>query len=81
MELAADSAANPEARVAASQTLRDLRSYLKSPEALRLPAAHRLGAIEEIDRFVNRPDEVHKQTKQPETPPGDPIGAKSSFQF
>jgi hypothetical protein len=81
MELGADSAASPEARSTAAQALRELRAYLKSPEALRLPAAHRLGTIEEIERFLNRPDEIHKQTKQPETPPGDPIGGKDSFQF
>jgi len=74
MDLAANSQASPEARSSAAQGLRSLRTYLKSAEALRLPPGHRQGAIEEIDRFLSRPDEIHKQTKPLETPPGDPIG-------
>jgi len=75
MDLAANSQASPEVRSSAAQGLRGLRAYLKSAEALRLPAGHRLAAIEEIDRFLNRPGDTHKQTRPPETPPGDPIGA------
>jgi hypothetical protein len=81
MGLAADSEARPEVRALAAQTLRGLRAYLKSPQALRLPAAHRAGTIEEIDRFLSRPDEVHKQSRPLETPPGDPIGGKASSRF
>src|SRR5262249_32692474 len=61
MDLAANSQASPEVRSSASQGLRGLRAYLKSPEALRLPVGHRLGAIEQIDRFLSRPDDTHKQ--------------------
>ena len=80
MDLAANSDASPDVRSSAGQALRGLRAYLKSPEGLRLPAAHRLGAIEEIDRFLSRPDAVQQKTKAPETPPGDPIGGKGSLQ-
>jgi hypothetical protein len=80
MDLAANSEASPEVRSSAGQTLRVLRNYLRSPEGLRLPAGHRLDAIEEIDRFLSRPDAVQQKTKAPETPPGDPIGGKGGFE-
>jgi len=76
MELAANSDASPEVRSSAAQTLRGLRAYLKTPEGLRLLTGHRLSAIEEIDRFLSRPDDVNRKTRAPETPPGDPIGSK-----
>jgi hypothetical protein len=81
MGLCADSEARPEVRALAAQTLRGLRAYLKSPGALRLPSAHRAGAVEEIERFLSRPNEVHKQTRPLETPPGDPIGGKAGSRF
>src|SRR5262249_38194815 len=75
-DLAANSQPSPEVRSVAAEGLRGLRAFLKPPEARRLPSGHVVGAVEEIDRFLNRPDETHKQTKPLETPPGDPIGGK-----
>src|SRR5215471_16979528 len=80
MDLAANSETSTGVRSSAAQTLRGLRGYLKSPEGLRQPAAHRLDTIEEIDRFLSRPDAVQQKTRAPETPPGDPIGGKGSLQ-
>ena len=78
MELASDSAASPQVRAIATQALRELSGWLKLPASAGLNAAHRSATREDIERFVTRPDVTRKQTAPLATPPGDPIGSKSS---
>lgn len=78
MDLAADSTASPQVRAVATQSLRELNSWLKLPASAGIDAAHRLAAREDIERFLSRPDAVRKQTAPLATPPGDPIGSKAS---
>jgi hypothetical protein len=78
MDLAADSSAAPQVRAVATQALRELSGWLKLPASAGLNAAHRSATREDIERFLTRPDATRKQTQPLATPPGDPIGSKSS---
>jgi hypothetical protein len=78
MDLAADSSAAPQVRSVAAQALRELAAWLKLPASAGINAAHRNATREDIERFLSRPDATRKQTPPPATPPGDPIGSKSS---
>ena len=74
MELAANADASAHVRATASQALRDLSGWLSVP--LRASnAAHRNATIDDIKRFLNRPDATFKPAATLATPPGDPIGA------
>jgi len=75
MDLASNADASPQVRAIASQALRALAAELKSPVSARLSAAHRRATIEDIERFLARPDGVRKQSQPLPTPPGDPIGS------
>src|SRR5262249_31075081 len=78
MDLAADASAAPQVRAVASQALRELNGWLKLPASVGINAAHRSATRDDIERFLSRPDATRKQTPAPATPPGDPIGSKSS---
>ncbi len=78
MDLAAGSSAAPQVRAVATQALRDVNAWLKLPASAGLNTAHRSATREDIERFLARPDATRKQTAPLATPPGDPIGSKSS---
>jgi len=78
MELAATPDASPQVRAVATQSLRDLSSWLKLPVSAAINPAHRSATREDIERFLARPDATRKQTAPPNAPPGDPIGGKGS---
>ena len=78
MELAADSSAAPQVRAVATEALRELNVWLKLRPSTGISAAHRSATREDIERFLARPDAPRKQTAPLATPPGDPIGSKSS---
>jgi hypothetical protein len=78
MDLAADADASAQVRAVATQTLRELSSWLKLPASTGINAAHRNAARDDIERFLARPDATRKQTAPPIAPPGDPIGGKGS---
>ncbi|NOT59777.1 MAG: DUF5117 domain-containing protein, partial [Acidobacteria bacterium] len=74
MELAANAEASAHVRATASQALRDLSAWLSVP--LRASnAAHRNATLDDIKRFLNRPDATFKPAATLATPPGDPIGS------
>jgi hypothetical protein len=77
MELAANGEASTQVRATASQALRDLSAWLSSPAQARINAAHRNATIDDIKRFLNRPDATFKPTAPLPTPPGDPIGSRN----
>lgn len=78
MDLAADASAGPQVRAVSTAALRDLSAWLKLPASAGINAAHRSAIREDIERFLARPDATRKQTPPLATPPGDPIGSKSS---
>jgi hypothetical protein len=56
--------------------LRELSALLKAPARIAEDAAHRRATRDDIERFLNRPDEIIKKTAPLPAPPGDPIGSK-----
>jgi len=74
MDLAANGNAQPQVRAVASEALRSLMASLKRMPATGDTAAHYHATIDDIDRFLTRPDAPRKQTTPLATPPGDPIG-------
>jgi hypothetical protein len=75
MGLAANPEATPAVRAAAAGRLRDLRDALKKPGRAGVPDDHARATIENIDRFLARPDAPFQRTAPLPVPPGDPIGA------
>ena len=86
MDTAANDAASPSVRADATQALRELGERLKAPVRNAPPdiarrhaatddAAHRRAVLDDIERFLTRPDAPRKRTPPPPTPPGDPIGS------
>jgi hypothetical protein len=77
MDLAANDAAAPQVRAVAAETLRELQTQLKAPAGMTnaTDLAHRRATLDDIERFLTRPDAPRKRTPPPPTPPGDPIGA------
>jgi hypothetical protein len=77
MDTAANDSASPLVRADATQALRELAERLKAP-APNAPTenAHRRATLDDIERFLTRPDAPRKRTAPPPTPPGDPIGAQ-----
>jgi hypothetical protein len=77
MDTAANDSASPSVRADATQALRELAGRLKAP-GRGAPAddAHRRAALDDIERFLSRPDAPRRRTAPPPTPPGDPIGAQ-----
>ena len=74
MELAANADASSQVRATASQALRDLSAWLSVPLRASI-VAHRNATLDDIKRFLNRPDATFKPAATLPTPPGDPIGA------
>ena len=78
MDLAANDAAAPQVRAIASLALSNLRERLRQTQAKdEADAAHRIAVMDDIERFLTRPDAPRKRTTPPPTPPGDPIGMPS----
>jgi hypothetical protein len=77
MELAANSNAQPQVRATASEALRSLQAKLNQgmTDVSGDTAAHYRATIDDIERFLTRPDAPRKQTMPLPNPPGDPIGA------
>jgi hypothetical protein len=80
-----DLASNPDAaesvRTVATGRLRNLRDQITSrtagaPAGGGMPADHLHATVENIDRFLSRPDSPYKRTAPLAVPPGDPIGGK-----
>jgi hypothetical protein len=78
MDLAANDTAAPQVRAVATQALRELQDRLKAPApANAIDEAHRRATLDDIERFLTRPDAPRKRTTPLQAPPGDPIGAQS----
>ena len=75
MNLAANPNARQQIRAIASEELRGLRTKLKRAVVRGDTKTHYNAAIENIERFLERPDMPRKQTEILPEPPGDPIGA------
>jgi hypothetical protein len=73
MDLASEEAASPLVRAEAAAALRNLNATLKATAGTD---AHRRQALEDIERFLNRPDAVRQPARPLPTPPGDPIGGR-----
>jgi hypothetical protein len=86
MELAANDQAMPQARAEATAALRTIQQRLAPPTTStststppdRAQTTHDLAIRDDIDRFLKRPDTTFKQVAPLPTPPGDPIGTRSS---
>jgi hypothetical protein len=74
MDSAANSNAQPQVRATATEALRALQAKLKRAVSVGDTAAHYRATIDDIERFLTRPDAPRKQTAPLPTPPGDPIG-------
>ena len=74
MDLAANGNAQPQVRSVAADALRSLLATLKQGPATGDNAAHYRSTIDDIERFMTRPDAPRKQTTPLAPPPGDPIG-------
>lgn len=70
MDLAANNNANAQVRAVATGALREMAIVLR-----RTVDAHRRATRDDIERFLARPDAMHKQTAPHPAPPGDPIGS------
>ncbi len=77
MDLAANADAAVQVRATATEALRELSEYLKTPAQDGINAAHRRATRDDIERFLARPDQPRKQTSPLAPPPGDPIGSPS----
>ncbi|MBL8166505.1 MAG: hypothetical protein JNJ50_00030, partial [Acidobacteria bacterium] len=67
-------AAAPSVRAVAADALRELQAWLKTPAAAAVNGTHRRATVDDIERFLTRPDAQRRQTTPLPTPPGDPIG-------
>ncbi len=81
--LAGDDAADPRVRAVAAHELASLAQRLEarvSAERQRgVPTAqdpHAWAVVQEVRRFLNRPDATHRRAEPPPSPPGDPIGGQ-----
>jgi hypothetical protein len=72
--LAGDETAEPEVRAIASDALRRLAARLRAAPGAPDEAAHRKAIVEDVERFLSRPDEPRKRTPPLATPAGQPIG-------
>jgi hypothetical protein len=75
MDLAANSNAQPQVRATATEALRTLQAGLKRTSVTGDVAAHYRATVDDIERFLTRPDAPRRQTTPLPNPPGDPIGA------
>jgi hypothetical protein len=77
METAANDDAAPQVRATATEALRELSLSLKVVARVsETDAANRRATRDDIERFLNRPDETIKKITPLPTPPGDPIGSR-----
>jgi hypothetical protein len=74
MDLANNRDADPQVRAEASEALRGLASRLAAPTTDLAELAHRHALRDDIQRFLERPDQPRTQPRPPEIPPGPPIG-------
>ena len=74
MDLAANSNAQAQVRAAATEALRSLQATLKRSVVSGDSASHNRAIVDDIERFLTRPDAPRKQTTPLPNPPGDPIG-------
>ncbi|MEQ1644669.1 MAG: zinc-dependent metalloprotease, partial [Pyrinomonadaceae bacterium] len=74
MDLAANERAQSQVKAVASDTLRSLLATLKKGVAIGEAAAFNRALVDDLTRFIERPDAPRKQTAPLATPPGDPIG-------
>ena len=75
MDLAANDRAQSQVRSVATESLRSLITTLKRTPATGDTAAHYRSTVDDIERFLTRPDAPRKQTTPLAPPPGDPIGS------
>jgi predicted Zn-dependent protease len=75
MDLAANADAGAQVRAVSVEALRNLQTMLKRAAATGDTAAHYRATLDDIERFLTRPDLPRKQTAPLQNPPGDPIGA------
>jgi hypothetical protein len=76
MDLASNDRAQTQVRSIATESLRSLMTSLKRAPAIGDTAAHNRATVDDVERFLTRPDAPRKQTAPLPTPPGDPIGSK-----
>ncbi|MDT7541731.1 MAG: hypothetical protein QOE33_1635 [Acidobacteriota bacterium] len=78
MDLAANDMASTQVRADATQGLRALQDQLKTPTGMitTTELAHRRATLDDIERFLTRPDAPRKRTQPLPAPPSDPIGAQ-----
>lgn len=75
MDLAANANAQTQVRATATEALRNLQATLKrTPAPAGDTAAHYRATVDDIERFLTRPDQPRKPTAPLPAPPGDPIG-------
>ena len=75
LELAADPNATVEVRAIAAAALEEIDEELADQEAPgEVGEAMRVQARNDIERFRNRPGEIHQPSKAAPSPPGSPIG-------
>ncbi len=74
MDLSANFNAQPQVRAVATEALRGLLATLKKTIVTGDAVAHNRAMIDDIERFLTRPDAPRKQTAPLPNPPGDPIG-------
>jgi acetamidase/formamidase len=83
IDLAGDEAADPRVRGLAAHHLESLAHRIETrlsrerrENSPPLPDAQAWAVVQEIRRFLNRPDTTHRRGEPPPGPPGDPIGGR-----
>src|SRR6266849_1300733 len=74
MDLSNSRDADPQVRAEATEALRGLASRLAAPSTDLAEIAHRHALRDDIQRFLERPDQPRTHPRPPEVPPGPPIG-------
>jgi hypothetical protein len=74
MDLAQNRDADPQVRADASEGLRLLAAASAGPSNDPAEVAHRRAMRDDIQRFLERPDQPRTPPRPPEVPPGPPIG-------
>jgi hypothetical protein len=74
MDLASARDADAQVRAEATEALRTLTGRLASATSDPAEIAHRHALRDDIQRFLERPDQPRTQPRPPEVPPGPPIG-------
>jgi hypothetical protein len=74
MELASNRDADSQVRAEATEALRILMGRMGTATSDPSETAHRHALRDDIQRFLERPDQPRTQPRPPEIPPGPPIG-------